>query len=153
MWVTYKFYDEKGRRLTIVGRIVADGAEIEQKDGSLKFDNEQLEIQVVTCSKHDEFSKKIVRPFIDLLEKGEYTDELNFHPEVFHIPIKDDKPKWTFINWCQENYYKREIATFGFDAYVLGKGDDVLPIIQPCGKLEFVALRKGKVPKKKTNGI
>lgn len=152
MWVTYKFYDEKGRRLTIIGRVVADSAE-EQKDGSVKFENEQLEIHVVTCSKHDEFSRKAVRTLIDTLREGLSIGNLDFHPQIFHIPIKDKRPKGTLITWCYENYFKREKATFMFDAYVLAKGDDILPGIVPCGPLEFADLAEGRVPKTKKDGV
>jgi hypothetical protein len=137
MWVTYKFYDEKGRRLTIVGRVVVD----------------QLEIHVVTCSKHDEFSRKAVKTLVNRLSEGVDISDLKFHPVIHLIPIKEDKPKWTFINWCRENFYHRQIATFAFGAYVLCKEDDVLPGIEPCGQLDLIALKRGKVPKIKKNGV
>jgi len=137
MWVTYAFYDEKGRRLTIVGRVVADSCE-EQQDGTLKFENPQLEIHVVTCSKHDEFSRKKVRTLVTNLQKGFSVKDLGFHPVVHLIPIKDDKPKWTFINWCRENYYHREVGIFMFDAYILAKGNEALRGIHQCTDFELV---------------
>lgn len=129
-YVTYKFYDERGRRLSIF-------AEMEEKN---------LHITVYTCSKKDQFSRRVAKHMFF----NEFPDG---HPNEFTIPIKDSKPKWTFINWCRENYYHREGATFMFDAYVLAKGDILLPGIEPCGPLEFVALREGKVPKTKKNGV
>ena len=132
-WITYAFYDEKGRRLSIFAK---------QKD-------KELEITIITCSKKDQFSKKEAKSLYAQVNWGKTTCK----PQRFTIPIKDDKPKWTFINWCRENYYHKEKATFMFDAYVLTKGDEILTGIEPCGSLEFVDLEEGKTPKIKKDGV
>lgn len=122
MWTTYKFYDEKGRRLTIVGRVVCDAA-IEQEDGTIKFENEQLDIQIVTCSKKDEFSKKAVKAFVKTLEEGGNGDNLGFKVLNITIPIKDNKPKFTFISWCQDTYYKNIPVIVAYNSYGIGRRD------------------------------
>ncbi len=127
-WVTYKFYDEKGRRLSIFAEELKE------------LEENEMEITVITCSKHDQFSRAEAKH----LYAGYNWGKPYCNPQTFIVPIKDNKPKWTFINWCRENYYHKEEAIFQFAGYVLAKGDNILPGVEPCSELEFVGLLDGK---------
>lgn len=105
-YVTYKFYDDHKRRLAIfaVPRQAPDLGE------------DFLEIWVVTCSPKDRFSKWKANKIFEGRAEG---DSLKGY---FQVLIKDkNKPKWTFIKWCEENYYKLVDAIFQMEAKVLVK--------------------------------
>ncbi len=89
---TYKFYDGKLRRLSIFAR----------SNGT------QLEVFVLTCSKQDEFSKKLAREvYENYLNTGETTfDKMEYHPDIYILPINDNKPKWSLIMHCREKYWR-----------------------------------------------
>lgn len=74
----HKYYDKKGRRLSIYA----------QKMG------EYLEIVVIPCSKEDKFKKK---------EADHLFLTVPYTPES--IKIENNKPRSTFLKWCKENFY------------------------------------------------
>lgn len=132
-YATYKFYDEKGRRLAIFGRLVSDGA-IEKQEGGVTFTNLHLQIYVVTCSNKDRFNKRKANLIFNGRSAGES------EKGEFLVALEDaGKPKWTFIKWCEDNYYKPTKVTFEFEGKVLvkGKGDDAdcLDGIEPVSPL------------------
>lgn len=137
-WATYKFYDEKGRRMAIFASMTETNKEGEAGP---------LHIITITCSKKDQFSKKWAKVAFEALQrpllKGEVR-ELPFHPNQYFVNIKDNKPKWTFIRWCEEMFYKREMITFEFDGYILcrKKDDDILSGIEPCSKIRVKGLEE-----------
>ncbi len=92
-YVTYKFYDEKSRRLTIFGTKKED----------------KLQIVTITCSSKDYFSKKRAKALFDAWIYSEANAPLASpiivpHPVVVEIPIEDEKPKFTFMNYCKSTY-------------------------------------------------
>lgn len=111
--VTYRFFDEKGRRLSIFSRWM--------KKRSV------LIITVITCSKKDQFSKQYAR---DLFEEWRnpigkpYPGEV--HPIQLSLPIENNKPKYTFLKWCKENYFKKEKVIFAVESEMLMRGDELL---------------------------
>lgn len=94
---TYKFVDEKGRRLAIFGSL----------EGKL------LKIHVIKCSVNDQFSKKVAREAYASVLKGETT----YHPDVFLIPAGDN-PYSTMLKWARDKYYIK--FTQSFDMKRLG---------------------------------
>lgn len=83
VYVTYKFYDSKLRRLAIFG----------QRNSGI------ISIYVIACSRKDAFIKKKAREMFEDYKKKQ--------PQ-FIIPEKDNKPGKTFINFCHDNFYKRK---------------------------------------------
>lgn len=109
-YLTYKFYDQKGRRLAIMGNVQDSG---------------RIDIIVITCSKKDDFNKSVVRQAllnISNIGKAEI-EEQEVHPQFFTINTTE-RPKFTFIKWCQENYGRR-ITTYGpaLKTYLVYKDD------------------------------
>lgn len=125
-YVTYKFYDEKGRRLAIFAipgyKLVDNG----KNEGELE--QEILRIYVITCSKKDTFSKKRARhmfaEFYGMKQQGWIG--ASAHPIELQIDIKDDKPKFTFLKWCEENYAKYIPTVFAIEAPMLYRGDELV---------------------------
>lgn len=89
-----KKYNSKGQRLAIFGRSVSD---------------DQIEVLILTCSKRDQFTKKTAKEVYDYYVKtGENTIDLHdttYHPTVLTIPIREGKPKVSFLSWCKSQYY------------------------------------------------
>lgn len=110
-----KRYDSEGRRCAIFGIPIATIGEFEPDPLSVLPD--QLYIKVFPCSKKDQFSKKVAKQaFFD-----SYSEESKYHPITIIIPIKDPKrPKWSFLMWCKENYYKLVEDKFPINGSLLG---------------------------------
>jgi hypothetical protein len=89
---TYKFYDAEGRRLAIFGKLL---------------DANSLEIYALTCSKHDQFSKKFAAKAYD--SYFSFVEATIGRPDVVTIPISaNDLPMDKFIHWCETVYFKRK---------------------------------------------
>jgi hypothetical protein len=101
---TYRFFDDRGRRLSIFARPATDDA-----------GKEYLHAYVITCSKKDTFSKSRAKGIFE----GRSKKIENTRGEEFRINIIDKKPKWSFINWCKDKYFKLEKATVTTQAMVL----------------------------------
>ena len=83
VWKTYKFFNEKGRRMSIFAKPESGG----------------IEITVIPCSRHDQFCKAKAR---ELYQEGKC------HMEIFHA---DGNCFADFIKWCN-NKYNKLITTF-----------------------------------------
>lgn len=105
---TFKFYDDRERRLSIFGEVAGD----------------TLLITVITCSNKDIFSKKVGRALYENFTAG--ADNKEVHPQTFVTEIKDSKPKQSFLQWCKENYYRHRYAMMAVEGRVLAKGKDIL---------------------------
>lgn len=87
-FATYAFYDKKGRRLSVFCRFL----------NAL-----EAEIVTITCSKSDQFSKKISRAMYAEYISGE---PFTFKPTTKIVAIKlEEGEQTTLINYCQANYY------------------------------------------------
>lgn len=87
---SFKKYNEKGQRLSCFGREVGDN---------------QLEIFILTCSKQDQFNKKVSKKAYQNYLNGVDNTLIDFHPEIYRIDMKDNKPLWTFLTHLKEKYY------------------------------------------------
>lgn len=87
----FQRYDAKGRRVALFGQ--------QQSDGTFK-------VTVITCSKHDQFSKAFAQNAYQALQPGSKRYSPVVNPEYFSIPVEDfNKPRWSFLKWCKENYF------------------------------------------------
>ena len=114
---TFKFYDSKGRRLSIFARVV----DVEE--------SKKLEITVLTTSRTldrqdestqtkraitftlDVFSKKEGRAKYQEILDGTWKKNKKSKKEKepghkFVIDIIDDRPRFTFLSWCNTRYYR-----------------------------------------------
>lgn len=107
-YTTYKYYDQKGRRLSIFGR---------------NLDN-KLVIDIITCSKKDEFSKKkgreLFNEYIELLSKN-VDNPLPCYPIQILVEIENEKPGYSFIKFCNNNFYKKTTILRRLEQDVLEK--------------------------------
>lgn len=89
LYRSYKYYDDKGRRLAIFG---------------YKSDN-VMKMMVITCSKKDQFTKSIARSlYTEFQEKKSFID----------APISSEStPGVTFDTWCRTNFRKKYIMRTG----------------------------------------
>lgn len=83
-----KKYNEKGQRLAIFA----------------KQNDDILNIFVLTCSKKDHFIKDTARRVYENYETGIGMED--YHPQIFSVP-HNGKPKYTFLKWCNDNYYRQ----------------------------------------------
>lgn len=120
MYANFNKFDNKCRRLAIFA---------EPYNETLTDSISHLFITVITCSKSDQFSKKkaweLFKHHNDLL-KGEVANDFKrpVNPYFNMLKIVDNKPKRTFINWCNENYYYKGDYPVIYDRVVLVKGDE-----------------------------
>lgn len=82
-WTNFSRYDKSGRRLSIFCDILNE---------------KELIITVIPCAKKDYFNKKVGK---DLFYIGKGVRYI--------VPIIEDKPIRTFMDWCKENYYKKVV--------------------------------------------
>lgn len=145
-YVTYKFHDDKGRRLAIFAVPVArlkEGVSTGEVGPTADL---KLHLYIFTCSKKDSFSKQTARDmyleYITLKQEG-LTGSYG-HPMEIVIPVNDDKPKFTFLKWCEETYFKYIPTVFALEAPMLYRGNELLngkfPTfdILPIGDIEDV---------------
>ena len=104
MYKAFCYYDKKGRRLSIFG-----------EKGGLN-----VLITVIPCSKNDIFKKSIAK---ELYNRTGLSLEVNC--ELFVIPIIDDKPRKSFIDWCELNYYKQKLEFKVFTRRILVKRNEL----------------------------
>lgn len=127
----FKCYDGKGNRYSIIGR---------EKDG-------KLEVFILKCSVKDHFARwkakiaymlyldgKMVGNKIEttyLPAKGD-VEELVFHPEIIIVPIEEgNSAKYTFIQFCSDNFYKKVTHLSRFEQDYLVSKNDKISIGQP----------------------
>ena len=134
--MTYKFYDQDGRRLAIFGKYVP-----KHPHGG----NPLLHITVIPCSKKDQFSVKVAKRMYDEINDGKVYEELPVH-SYFSTNVKNGKYKAEFLKFCNINFYKKVVGTVG----VVHSGDILLSAKtkQSDGKIfsyvETVVLKKKK---------
>jgi len=125
-YVTYKFYDERGRRLAIFGRDLGDGS---------------LEVITFTCSKKDIFSKSFAKAlYFSWMSPNFNIVGGSLSPKVETVKIHENKPKVTFLDFCKSKYHRLRTRSISleFDEMVLDK-------------LQVVEARQGIIPKKATH--
>ena len=93
-YATFAFYDKRGRRLSIFGQ---------------DLQNKSMLVTIIPCSTADKFSKKVGR---DLFKQEKLRRETKIpyekQPICFFIALKDsDKPGWSFIEFCKNNFLKK----------------------------------------------
>lgn len=97
-FVTYKAYDERGRRLAIFGR---------------KVYTDELEIFILKCSTKDSFFKKKARAvyeaWLDCAPDLKKIVDGKYHPRVYTLPLGDpNRIRKRFNDHVHENYCKVE---------------------------------------------
>lgn len=107
---TYKFYDDRKRRLSIFGDYN------DNKNG--------LDITIFCCSKQENFSKEKARFLYKTFKSGitvytvetrvknkegkmetDYVEEF-MKPQIFFVSCEKGKTKAPFMEWCKTNYRK-----------------------------------------------
>jgi hypothetical protein len=101
IFANFQKYDERGRRINIFA--VEDD-----------FVVGHLKIVYFPCSNRDQFSKNKgwelynnYRSFVDLSEGLHRSSEVIPLVTVLFVEIDDNKPKKTFLNWCNDNFYQK----------------------------------------------
>ena len=122
MYKTFKYYDDNGRRLSIMGEI------IKSPIGDL------ILMTVIRCSKEDNFNKTVAIEIYTAIKEGRYFD----YSEVT-ISILDNKPGKSFIDWCESNLYKEKLEYRVFTRKILTRR----------GKEKTLPLTKFKIVNKK----
>ena len=93
-FANHRLFDKSGRRLGIFGRVVLN----------------ELEIFVLTCSKHDRFNRKFVRKVWEfyLEDKPLAFLDMTFKPSIYRIPLLDSEfPKNCFLQHTNDFYCKQ----------------------------------------------
>jgi hypothetical protein len=108
IFANFQKYDEKGRRVNLFAQ---------QENG-------KLTISYFLCSKQDQFSK--ARGWVMYLN---YLNSLigPNHPGHAAVPkvtqviidVVDNKPKKTFLNWCNDNFYHLRDRTVRYNRFYL----------------------------------
>lgn len=123
-YVTYKFYDEKGRRLSIFATPVFVVGKLEKE---LPTAANYLQVTIIPCSKKDTFSKKtgigVFEEFKSLQRDAFLTNE---NVIELHVPIADGKPKTSFLRWCEANYFKLRPTIYVIETPVLWRGNELI---------------------------
>jgi hypothetical protein len=119
---TYAFYDEKARRVSIFATVI---------------DKRYLHIQVVTCSPKDHFKKQKAK----LISKGR-EENGSSRGRSFIVDIEDNKPKWSFMQWCLKHYYKPQLVDLTYRTRVLMQGDEPLDKPYYIGSFDLVDVTK-----------
>jgi hypothetical protein len=130
----YSLYDSKGRRLSIFGQPTYASGEF---DSSLPTKPTHILITIFTCSKKDTFVKKKA---IELYEDYKAGNILQSKPIIFYIPVVDEKPGKSFINFLNDTYFRKfvEIVVARQDVLVNNTGEIVLKTGKP--KLEWITV-------------
>ena len=108
---TYKFYDVKGRRLSIFGVENATGDKLiityfpcsKDEQFSKKDANEAYETGIITRYKkktvgYDEKTKPI---------KTLVPTQVIVNKTVLEVPLVDNKPKFTFMEFCKDTFLSK----------------------------------------------
>lgn len=118
---TYKFYDNRKRRLSIFGEYYEGHVGIGQGENRLTGFQKGLRIIVFTCSKQDTFSKKTARALY-LQYKFESKRALDglTNPQVFFVPCNKNETKVPFMEFCKKNFKKQKEFTFYLNGLLVG---------------------------------
>jgi len=120
--------------------------------------DKKIEVFMLKASKKEKFSKELARFIYDLYLKGwmengiisildvknNYSEkeekssvdvEKHFHPQIVLVPIEEgDSPKFTFIKFCQNNFYRKETILVAFEQDILSKhssNEEIIKIGKP----------------------
>lgn len=112
---TYSFYTKKKQRVAAFATRI-QGENI-------------LHIGIFICSRKDHFSKTISDMVYHNWVVAGYPETVSitntpgvvYHPIVEKIPIIDNKPKKTFLEWMKANYYKMDYQRFQYTQEILTK--------------------------------
>lgn len=84
----HRLFDRQGRRLAIFGRV----------EGNM------LHMFVLTCSKHDMFSRKLATKVYSSYKNGE---DIIYKPLIYTVPLTvPTQPKNSFLRHCNDTYQK-----------------------------------------------
>lgn len=136
---TFKFYDSKNRRLSIFSRIVNGELEITvltlsntpevkkkeqqiqsiRKDGNGRRKSVKLDVVYTEEYVYDTFSKKEGR---QKYENSCISGGDECPGRKVTIPIIDNRPRYTFLKWCSDHFYRqwKEKVTVTKVKYVRG---------------------------------
>lgn len=130
-FITYKFYDAKGHRLTIHAVPSYVAGETRPAEG----DPEHLLVRIIPCSFDENFSKKRGKAKLErfILDQRAGLPLSVKSVITLYLKVYDGKPKFTFLRWCEENYYKKYPVMYALpvDVLVKGRGEEAIlgPII------------------------
>lgn len=130
MIVTYKYYDDRKRRLAIMAS---------------PLDSNQTEITIIRCSRKDSFNKKEIRAALEHISKGgeAYLNETRrvkregekSSREVIQVPLHPQKfvienyfKDWrkSFFTWADGNLFKVKRRLVAYDeVYLVGAGKPI----------------------------
>jgi len=123
---TYKFYDERGRRLSIFALPLPDNC---------------LKITVLVCSKKDRFSRKVARKIFEeiALSKNELVSFPPLHKtaRTTVIKVEDGKLRKGFIEWCRKNFAFEGIGELKIKMRCLVRDGEV---VRPVASSKFVSI-------------
>jgi len=118
----FQCYSKKNQRIAVFGR---------------QLDENTLEIFELTCSKSDQFMKFVAKEAYDIWLNAfnvEVVKDSHYHPNIYNISIlQENKPMFTFNEWCKNNYYhKYEGQRKYTETYLYKKGQKkiVLKIVR-----------------------
>ncbi len=108
VFVTYKFFNERGERFGIFG----------------KENNGTLELLLIKCSRKDQFCRAEARKAYVLYKN---VAGYEFHPTRVDVPILEgNSARWTFMNYCHSNLYKMEQRNVYYIENVIRNGAHVI---------------------------
>jgi hypothetical protein len=129
---TFKFYDNKGRRLSIY-------ADYKEGDNQLKF-------YVFTCSKKDRFVKaqadKLYDYYIGNIRTLLAVPEWESNPQVFTVPVAEGKYKNTFMRFCFDNYFRKGSTYVEVEIEYFYKENDEDAVFLPKGSCAIFRMAK-----------
>lgn len=101
IFANFQKYNEKGQRMNIFCEVHEDG----------------LIVTYFPCSKYDQFSKHTGWKLYTEFKGGDLS---NLHKwSCRTISVVDNKPKKTFLNWCNDNFYHLRDRTVRYNRFFL----------------------------------
>lgn len=97
-----KRYDARMKRIAIFGRLIED----------------KIEIFELRCSKKDHFNKKLAKQVYEqyLTDGSTVCEECEYHPVIYLIiPENPEKPKWSFLRYVNEKFFRLFITVFRYE--------------------------------------
>jgi len=126
MYANFNRYNDQGERMNIFCEPEVDGT---------------LSIIFFPCSKKDQFSKKVAWEFCKIWKMGGMVNNAT----RLSISVMDNKPKKTFLNWCNSVFNKLEVTIDWRKhevTYVKNKFGNIVvlkdkPYVRPVRKLSY----------------
>ncbi len=110
-----KVYNDKGQRVAVFGAPIGAVGEFDASGATPTHWN-AIEVFEVTCSKKDQFSKKLAKELWDKYntEKDKFDGKCNncvYHPKIHTIAPEDPKrPKWSFLKYVNDTFHKERLV-------------------------------------------